>query len=326
MESSSNGAIGQIKKNLAQDGVPVITKEQMLAILQRNEEKNYDAVARTQMDDLSSLDSFAAAHDDDYSDDDDAPPVQIGNFRLLQDNLIEHLAPNIVGDAEPIIKFRTYCEYRLENDIPLTESEVRAIKLMSTLLKKRATLDTCEAAMRWFLETTGQHSGPGSLRWVHGHHSRDVIINKLAVRYGFKQISAEKLCKKKEVVLPSSGAKVDLVYHEFGDLVTQLLTDPRFSDEDFLHFNQDPLAGPPDDLDYIGDINTGAAYRETHKKLITDPRRQMLVPVLLCIDAAVTGQFDKCPVEALKMTLGMLNRKVSMRRNVLMSHWKALGV
>ncbi|MGL5917691.1 MAG: hypothetical protein ACRCYM_00390, partial [Cetobacterium sp.] len=72
---------------------------------------------------------------------------------------------------------------------------------------------------------------------------------------------------------------------------------------------------------YIEDINTGEAYIETYKQLITDPKRQILVPIPLYIDGAVTGQFDKLQVTALKMTIGILNRKARDKEYA----WRNLG-
>ena len=42
---------------------------------------------------------------------------------------------------------------------------------------------------------------------------------------------------------------------------------------------------------------------KTYERLITDPTRQILVTLPLYIDAAVTGQFDKLQVTAMKMSI-----------------------
>ena len=121
--------------------------------------------------------------------------------------------------------------------------------------------------------------------------------------------------------MPSSRAKVDIVCHDARDMVVSLLTDPRITDDDYLFFDNNPLAPPPEDLDYLGDINTGAAHIEMHKKLITDPEKEILVPVLLYIDGAVTGQFENLQIEALQMTLGIFNRKCRDKEYA----WRTLG-
>ena len=57
------------------------------------------------------------------------------------------------------------------------------------------------------------------------------------------------------------------------------------------------------------------------KELITNPKKQMLVPIHLYIDGAVTGQFDKLQVEALKMTLGIFKKDARNKEFA----WRTLG-
>ncbi|MCA1806935.1 MAG: hypothetical protein LC687_03600, partial [Actinobacteria bacterium] len=129
-----------------------------------------------------------------------------------------------------------------------------------------------------------------------------------------------KYATPKHIVLPHTKTKVTVWWKNARDNVQSLLTDPRWKDEDFLYFDNDPFAPPPDDLDYISDINTGEAYIETYRRLITKPN-QILVGIPLYIDGAVTGQFDKLQITSLKMTLGILNRKARDRQHA----WRSLG-
>jgi len=146
-------------------------------------------------------------------------------------------------------------------------------------------------------------------------------MEKLANRYNYKLNGGSKLYNVTTKVLPGTGAKVDIVWHDFGEQVVSLLTDPRFTDKDFLHWDNNPSACPPDNLDYIADINTGEAYIKTYKKLITNPETQMLVPIIPYIDASVTGQFVSNPVEALKFTLGIFNKETRDKEIA----WRSLG-
>ena len=81
---------------------------------------------------------------------------------------------------------------------------------------------------------------------------------------------------EKCMILPFSGAKVDVIHFDFREQLVSLLTDPRFTDSDFFHFANDPLPAPPEDDTWIGDYMTADGYRATYKKLIKDPTRQML--------------------------------------------------
>jgi len=198
--------------------------------------------------------------------------------------------------------FKEYVTRIRDHVMPLTRIEEDSIKLMHLLRHKQATLDTYDGVMKWHLEAVGDKNPQNFI-------SRYRMFKKLRERYNLPK----DYLQERQITLPSTGAKVNLIQHDARDCVVSLLTDPRFADEDFLHFDDDPLAAPPDNLDHIADINTGLAYRETYNKLITDPGRQMLVPILLYIDGAVTGQFDKLNIEALKMTLGIFKRPARER-------------
>jgi len=59
-------------------------------------------------------------------------------------------------------------------------------------------------------------------------------------------------------------------------------------DKDYGFFNDDPFAPPPDDLNYIADLNTGLSYRKTYEKLIKDPSKEILLSMPFYVDGAVT--------------------------------------
>ncbi len=171
--------------------------------------------------------------------------------------------------------------------------------------------------MEWHLRECGELKDHESLGDSSKYISREVLINRLKKRYNME----EKFGQSKPLILPGSKAKVGVVCHDARDCVVSLLTDPRLNDEDYLFFNNNPFAPPPEELSYLKDINTGLAYIETYKKLITKPNRQILLPIPLYIDGAVTGQFDKLEVTALKMSLGIFNRRYRDREFA----WKTLG-
>jgi hypothetical protein len=93
-------------------------------------------------------------------------------------------------------------------------------------------------------------------------------------------------------------------------MVRSLLTDPRVRDEDYLFFDDDdPFAGPPLNFDYIGDLNTGLSYRKTYKKRVTNPAKQILLPIQVYADGCATGQFANLNITQLKIALGIHNAK-----------------
>jgi len=94
-----------------------------------------------------------------------------------------------------------------------------------------------------------------------------------------------------------------------------MLTDPRLKDEDYLFFNDDPLAGPPPKFNTVADINTGLCYRETYKQLIEPQpytqsgRRRILMPFLWYFDGSSIGAYSNLSLQVLKMTVGIFRRE-----------------
>lgn len=220
-------------------------------------------------------------------------------------------------DAKTLSGWHKYVRNAFQNYMDLSEDEQSAVKIMHTLVKKRATLDTYEAVMEWHLRASGKLKPYERLGASKHYVSRHVLMNKLRKRYHMEHQYA----KPHRLVLPHTKTKIEVWKKRAHDNVMSLLTDPRWKDEDWLFFDDDPFAPPPEDLSYIKDINTGRAYLETYKRLITKPNQQILVAVPLYIDGAVTGQYDKLQITALKMTIGILNRRARDKEYA----WKSLG-
>lgn len=214
-------------------------------------------------------------------------------------------------------KFAEYCE-KAQNNLPLTQRYVAAIELMDTLRKSKASLDVYEGVMLWHLREKGviyKHEGLGT---AHDYINRRAMFDFLAKRYNFdpKKHNVPKL-----ITLPGSRARAKVIVNDVEEVLQSLLSDPRIKDEDYLFFDDDPFASPPEDLDYVADLNTGLSYTETYKKLITKPGKQVLLPVPFYIDGAATGQFAHLEVTAVKFTLGIFNRKARDAPHT----WRTLG-
>ena len=86
-----------------------------------------------------------------------------------------------------------------------------------------------------------------------------------------------------------------------------MLTDPRIQDKDYLFFNDDPLAPPPNPVVHLEDLNTGESFLKSHEEWIKE-KGEVLLPVVVYIDGAVTGQFSDLPITAVKLALGIHTR------------------
>ena len=213
-------------------------------------------------------------------------------------------------------RFKEYVESERKAFKVLTESEQRAIKIMRILIKKRAPLDTYQAVMAWHLQEIGLLAWDEPVGQSPHFISREILMPRLRKRYHMDHQYAKPIT----ITLPHSKSKVVVWKKLARENVLSLLTDPRWTDNDWLYFEDDPFAKPPENHPFVGDLNTGEAYEVTHKKLITKPN-QILVGIPLYIDGAVTGQFDKLQVEALKMSIGLLNRQARDREH----GWRTLG-
>ena len=233
------------------------------------------------------------------------------------EGILEQTDPNVVKRSKRSgQEFKKYVQNAYSNYIMLSRKEKCAIRLMHKLVRKRATLDTYDDVMEWHLQESGKlgrHEPLGKSKYF---VSRDKLMKKLRKRYDMDKQYA----KSRTIVLPHTNSKVTIWKKLARDNVLSLLTDPRWKDEDWLYFDDDPFQKPPKNWPYVEDLNTGEAYQKTYEALIKKPN-QILVAIPLYIDGAVTGQFDKLQVTALKMTLGILNRRARDKEYA----WKSLG-
>ncbi len=199
-------------------------------------------------------------------------------------------------DTSMLDEFTEFCNYSYRNRLNLTDEMKAATQLMALLSQKRVPLNIYEAVFTWHLENLD------AKQFV----ARDALVKYLRSRYNMEKSMPTKITNLR---LPFSKARIDLVIHDAKYQIMSLLTDPRIKDDDYLFFNNNPFEGPPDEFEYVADINTGRAYRETYRQLIKDPSKQVLLPVIMYMDSAVTSQFSNLPIEALKFTLGIFNQK-----------------
>lgn len=218
---------------------------------------------------------------------------------------------------QTVSAFNKYATYAKGNFMSLTEVEAKAVRIMYKLIKKKAPLDTYEEVMKWHLRESGQMLPHETLQDCrHFYITRQKLMRKLRIRYHMDHQYATPLT----ITLPFCRSEIQVWKKLAQDNVLSLLTDPRWNDEDWMYFDDDPFAKPPEDCPFVEDLNTGEAYLATYRKLITKPN-QILVALPLYIDGAVTGQFDKLQVTALKMSIGLLNRKARDKEYA----WRNLG-
>ena len=165
-----------------------------------------------------------------------------------------------------LTKFREFCDSHSYHFLPLSKEEESSIKLLDALKSQKAPLRAYPA------------------------------LKKLIKRYNMQAM----LPRIKRLTLPHLKAVVHIPYRDIQNCIVSLLTDPRIRNRDYLFFDQDPTAPPPEKVKFIEDINTGEAFLESYKKYITKPN-QVPLGIIFYIDGAVTGQFSDLPITALKI-------------------------
>ena len=194
--------------------------------------------------------------------------------------------------------FRAYCT-KAKQFPDLDEKEVRGIKLLDILRRKKTPMDAYDELLGWYLEEAGLRIEKEPLGKCPDYLSRAKLIRILKERYNMD----DKFPFSDEIVVPHSNARIKVICRNAGDCVEQLFTDPGLTDEDFSFFNNDPMAPPPENLTYVGELNTGEAYRNAYHEFVEDPENEIGVAAQFYIDGAVTGQFDNLSVTALKMSM-----------------------
>lgn len=202
-----------------------------------------------------------------------------------------------------LANFKQYCEDHRKNFGPLTNEEVSCVKLMHVLKTKKTPLNAYDEVLLWHLKEMGKLREHETLQDATGYCHRSTLLKRLKDRYN----ASAMFPIEKKVRLPSSKAVVKIPCIDAGACIVSLLTDPRFKKEDYLFWNDNPRSHPPEQIEYLADLNTGDAYLRSHEKLITKPN-QILLPIIMYMDGATTGQFSDLPVTALKIALGIHKR------------------
>lgn len=124
------------------------------------------------------------------------------------------------------------------------------------------------------------------------------------------------------IKLEDHTAPQEVVCFDFGMALLSLLQDEMLMKAENLVINLvDPLAMFHPNNNRLGDANTGQRYRDLYAELITDPKRQLLVPIILYLDGTAIdgkGRLEICPVA---FTCSLFNEEV--RRSV--TAWRMLG-
>ncbi len=229
----------------------------------------------------------------------------------------EMIAPNLPG-KDPIVpdgpntqirdQFAEYARYQAANHVSFDPDEVAAIRLLDILKTKKAPLNAYQTLMTWHLKESGLLHEGQSVKDYEGYVGRKTMLDRLKKRYNME----DKMPYQRTIKLPISKTVVKITVHDVGGCIQRLLTDPRIKDEDYLFFDDDPMAPPPPDLEFYADLNTGDSFQKTYWKLITKVGQQ-LMPFILYMDGSPVSHFHNMEITAVKIALGIHTQKARMK-------------
>ena len=126
--------------------------------------------------------------------------------------------------------------------------------------------------MEWHLHETKHLLPHETIRDTDKYFNRNTLMKRLLKCYNLEGMAP----KQKRIILPHSKASVNIPWRDAKDCIVSLLTDPRIKDQDYLFYDNDPRAPPPEKVSYIADINTGDAFLKSYKKFITKPNSTLM--------------------------------------------------
>ena len=278
--------------------------------------------------------------DSSGSDDSDRPPDAgfedscaspddksqlLHDMSLDSDILSEDVQDSDVGSMHGVpdttmrARFYDFVTERGTNYVPFTTKEKTAMQCLSTLQSKRAPMNAYQPMMEWHLKASGKMRQNATLQDSPDFIGRKAMLKRLAKRYNMEG----KMPYERRTKLPVSGHSVKITCHDALEQIQSLLTDPRIKDEDYLFYNDDPLASPPppEERMHVEDLNTGQAHIDTHALLIGEADNKQLLPIVLHIDGTAVSQFRNLEVISVRFSLGIFTKEA--RR---LDHcWRSLG-
>ena len=254
-------------------------------------------------------------HDEEREETDDQPTMPLPNDPAAD---VGHMPiDSSKGLSSGLDAFRDYLTYANQHYGALEDNYKAAVELMSLMNTKGGSIALYDAIISWHIRHLKGNQ--------HDKISSNRLHSTLMDRYNMNSV----LPYEVQVTLQATEGSVPVLCHDCEAQTIDLLSDPRWLPSDLLvpGTKEEPWVLPKD-IEYLADIDTGRAYRETHKKLI-DPmpytrcgRRRVLCPYIFYLDGCVTGQTQNQEVEILKFTIGLLNQRARRQQWA----WRELGI
>ena len=195
---------------------------------------------------------------------------------------------------------------RLESDIQYIE----ALELIQLLMQKNISMSAYSDFMKW------RHKEQNNLYYSFEE------LTKLTEKRVYGNVLATKLNPKDKNVICPSGRKVNIITYDIDAVIYDLLSDHNLTQPKNMIFDgtdEDPFLLR--DKDVYDDLDQSGIYQETYKAKISDPKSELLVPLIIYMDETNYDTYSKLVLHPVVITLGIYNRKT---RNLSMS-WRTIG-
>ena len=152
--------------------------------------------------------------------------------------------------------------------------------------------------------------------------NKSILHRRTFVDSLYKKTNMESIKPQLEnLILPSSGTSIPMVYHHAPSMLANLLSCPEtMQDANLLFHNNDPFAPPPDRINELSDINSGQCYLKSFHEHVTEEYDVLLLTPLHS-DKTTIDSDGRCSMHPFNFTIGILNRAT---RN-LHTSWRPLG-
>ena len=144
--------------------------------------------------------------------------------------------------------FIQYCfNHHSDPNNELTKEEAKSVNLMELLRKSKAPLSSYQPMLEWHLKETGDIQHWQTTKDTPDYVTRETLMKRLTKRYNCEAMHP----KIKKVRLPFSKSVAHIPVRDAKDVILSLLADPRIDDDDYLFFDDDPLAPPPVEIKHL---------------------------------------------------------------------------
>jgi hypothetical protein len=245
----------------------------------------------------------AASRNNDSSDEELEEPPIFSNDKTANHGLI--------------IKYKEYCKNGKTNVLMDINKYKSSVDLLNILQQSGAPLYLFDNIMSWASKS------------IHAHHynfetfelpKRKDLIKLIKEQFDYQSLAPI----IKEISLPGSEQKIDIVLHDFvSSLYTLLCDDQLMHISNLLIDENDVFKAPvkPTANSPIDDVNTGDVWFNAYSHYVDPANKELLCPIIFFIDKTHTDKNGRLCIEQVRFTLGIFKRSIRNQSRA----WRAIG-